>query len=76
MKIKLYIQGWEAFKDHCFTGCDFSDLCKESILFTNRQKNMGYFPNWVSITFNQIHMIILLFVTDPNFKTEHEKGKK
>ena len=40
------------------------------------KKTWVIFPNWVSITFNQIHMIILLFVTDPNFKTEHEKGKK
>lgn len=32
------------------------------------KKTWVIFPNWVSITFNQIHMIILLFVTDPNFK--------
>lgn len=78
MKIKLYTQGWASFYRPLFYWVlqNFSDLCKEEYYLLMGKKKWVIFQNWVSITFNQIQMIILLFMIDPNFKTEHEKGKK
>lgn len=69
MKIKLYIQG-KFLKTIVLLGVILVICVKNQYYLLIGKKTGVIFPNWVSITFNQIHMIVLLFVTDPNFKTE------